>query len=205
MEDVNKLINFIYEKYITNPFHFEKNKQYLFKSLSNVFYNVNVIFGNEMPSNYYDKMFRTDITMDEIKRIFEEEISNISLLIETNKKSHNDKLATSILDYLQNNYNDVNLTAYTVSKDMKIAEKYLLSFIKEQTGKTFSEILLNERISKAKEYLINTDYNNDTIASLCGFGVVNTFYRNFNKVVGLSPKNYRENLQTVKIDESKEL
>ena len=35
------------------------------------------------------------------------------------------------------------------------------------------------------------------IAELTGFGAVNTFYRNFNKQTGVTPKVYKENLKNL--------
>jgi len=49
-------------------------------------------------------------------------------------------------------------------------------------------------VDKAKEYLEQTDYSNIEIAALTGFASANTFYRNFQEVIGVSPNAYRENI-----------
>ena len=79
-----------------------------------------------------------------------------------------------------------------VSAEAGIAEKYLYQYLKEQTGETFASILMRLRIEQARKYLEESDLSNEKIAELTGFGSVNSFYRNFGKYVGVTPKVYRE-------------
>lgn len=111
---------------------------------------------------------------------------------EENKKSHNDTLKERITEYIEKNFHDSNLTAAVVCQTMKISEKYLMQFLKEQTGKTFAKYLEDMRIEKAKELLLNTEDSNEKIAKDVGFGSVNSFYRVFNKRTGVSPGTFRK-------------
>ena len=77
---------------------------------------------------------------------------------------------------------------------MEIPEGYLTRFFKKQTGKSFPSYLLWVRIEKAKEYLRTTDYTNNEIAALTGFSSANTFYRNFQKLTGITPANYKNEI-----------
>ncbi len=90
---------------------------------------------------------------------------------------------------------DSSITASSVSREMKISEKYLSQFMKEQTGETFASYLERLRIVKAKQYLEETDLSNEKISELTGFGALNTFYRTFHKHTGVSPKAYRSACQ----------
>ena len=110
---------------------------------------------------------------------------------ENNKKSHNDALKDETLQYIENNFQDASLTALIVCQEMKISEKYLAQFLKEQTGKSFSKYVEDLRVKKAKELLLATDYSNEKIAKECGFGSLNSFYRVFNKKTGVSPGAFR--------------
>lgn len=56
---------------------------------------------------------------------------------------------------------DSSITASSVSREMKISEKYLSQFMKEQTGETFASYLERLRIVKAKQYLEETDLSNE--------------------------------------------
>lgn len=111
------------------------------------------------------------------------------------KKSKNEELKNSVIEYLESHFQDVNLTALKMSRDIGISEKYLFSFIREQTGYTFAACLENIRMKYAGELLVTTQLSNAEIAQQSGFGSVNTFYRVFSKVNGISPGKYRENFK----------
>ncbi|QHQ60894.1 helix-turn-helix domain-containing protein [Anaerocolumna sedimenticola] len=111
------------------------------------------------------------------------------------KKSRNNELKENIIHYLEENYTDSSLTMAAVSHKMRISEKYLCNFIKEQTGETFAVYLERIRIQHAKEYLITTNWSNEKVAEQTGFAAVNTFYRAFSKQTGVSPGIYRSSYQ----------
>ncbi len=60
------------------------------------------------------------------------------------------------------------------------------------TGKTFNHYLNTIRIHKAAEY-IKAGYKITAIYGLCGYNDFSTFYRNFKKIMGISPKEYAIN------------
>ena len=111
--------------------------------------------------------------------------------MEEKKKSRNSELRQNIINYMESHFMDSSITASSVSREMKISEKYLSQFMKEQTGETFASYLERLRIVKAKQYLEETDLSNEKISELTGFGALNTFYRTFHKHTGVSPKAYR--------------
>ena len=61
-----------------------------------------------------------------------------------------------------------------------------LSVNKRQTGTSY-EI-------KAEEYLIKKGYKITAIYGLCGYDDFTTFYRNFKKIIGVSPKEYKNKI-----------
>lgn len=123
---------------------------------------------------------------------FREYIDHLIDAYEKNKKSHNLELKDSIILYMEQHYQNPNLTVAEVSTAMHISEKYLVQFFKEQTLKTFAKYLEELRISKAKEYLADTDWGNKEIAEAVGFGSLPTFYRVFSKKEGVSPANWKQ-------------
>lgn len=112
--------------------------------------------------------------------------------IDDNKRSKNIELKNRILDYLHHNFRRAELTADIASQEVGISEKYLSTFLKEHTGKTFSLYLDELRIGYAKECLEAESWSNDKIAVEAGFGAENSFYRVFKKYVGVSPSIYKK-------------
>ena len=63
--------------------------------------------------------------------------------------------------------------------------------VKRLFGVSFSELLMNERMSRAKAMLANSQLSVGAIAELCGFGSSEQFSRMFHRRTGLSPRQFR--------------
>ena len=63
--------------------------------------------------------------------------------------------------------------------------------VKRLFGVSFSELLMNERMSRAKAMLANSQLSVGAIAELCGFGSSEQFSRMFRRSVGVSPREFR--------------
>ena len=73
-----------------------------------------------------------------------------------------------------------------------INKYYLTRVFKEQYGVSISGYLLQVRITHAKQLLRFTDETMEQIAASCGFADANYFARQFRKVEGVSPAEYRK-------------
>lgn len=108
------------------------------------------------------------------------------------KKSNNDRLKADILNYIAENYGDSSLSAGKIAGELMLSEKYVFSFVKEQTGKSLGKYIEEIRLDKAEHLLIQTDEPNSAILKKCGFGSENTFYRAFSKKHGVTPSSWKE-------------
>lgn len=63
------------------------------------------------------------------------------------------------------------------------------------TGMTFNQYLHTRRIAKARE-LISEGYKIAQVSSLCGYKDFSTFFRNFKKITGISPTDYKDGEST---------
>lgn len=191
IEGAMKILDEIESKLSSNAFMFEKRKVQIFFALENIFSSMS---SGDSPVFVEDASSRvnqmTSETMIGFFRVWGEEIGRN---FHDRKKSHNEELRDRIIIYVNEHYSEPGLSAVSVASDMGISEKYLSQFLKEQTGASFSEYLRKVRIEAAIRYLENTEYSNETIAELTGFGGVNTFYRNFSRQMGVTPKVYKDN------------
>jgi len=62
------------------------------------------------------------------------------------------------------------------------------------TGQTFNGYLNACRIKKAAEWL-REGRSVSVVSDLCGYRTFSTFYRNFKKIMGVSPREYRAEVQ----------
>ena len=190
-EEIFKIIDKMEGYYTRMPYQYEQQKEQMFYSIRNIFHiaalqlNCKEILGNA----------RLDAQMNcrQMMDLFRRNTELVCGFVLGRRKSRNEELKDTILEYLQQNYQNPDLSAGMVCQEIGIAEKYLFQFLKEQTGETFASLLLHHRIECAKQYLMNTDYSNEQIAAMSGFPSVNTFYRNFKKVVGVTPNVFKEN------------
>ncbi|WP_127580091.1 helix-turn-helix domain-containing protein [Paenibacillus koleovorans] len=107
------------------------------------------------------------------------------------KKSHNVELKDSIIEFIEENYQDGNLGLAHVADRFGISEVYLSQFFKEQTGENFSSYMESKRMQRARELLSLTDLTVDEISKLVGYFNSNTFYKAFKRIEGVSPGTFR--------------
>ena len=95
----------------------------------------------------------------------------------------------TVLRYIEENYRDGSLTE---AADMTGYELTSLSrLIRQKTGRNYTELIQEKRLSQAAWLLRNTERKVDEIAVSVGYENISYFHRLFARVYGLSPKKYR--------------
>ncbi|MBQ9031440.1 MAG: helix-turn-helix transcriptional regulator, partial [Parasporobacterium sp.] len=95
-----------------------------------------------------------------------------------------------ILHDIQENFDTVTLK--TLAQKYFFSEEYLSRLIKKHTGRTFSETLLEIRISQAKLLLARTNEPLEAVGNQIGYREYATFSRAFKKKEGCTPACYRQ-------------
>lgn len=194
-EEICTQLDKVESYYSRMPYLYEAQKEQIFYSIRNILYSAWLHLDGETDSRENFPVFQKNLKCGEMMEMLRRSSDELCDFISQTKRSKNEGLKEKITQYLNSHYEEAGLSAYRASSEIGISEKYLSQFLKEQTGETFSSYLLRLRIEKAKELLATTDYSNDKIAQMTGFGAVNTFYRNFSKQVGVTPKVYKENCE----------
>lgn len=86
-------------------------------------------------------------------------------------------------------YTDRENLSLKISK-LNISKNHLINLFRRQYNMTPVKYANKLRIEKSMELLYKNENNILTIALQCGFGSLSTFYKFFNKQVGLTPKQY---------------
>lgn len=87
---------------------------------------------------------------------------------------------------------DNNLTANQLASELGIHPQQMRRLIRQATGMSSSEYIIDKKITHAKELLLNQDLL--TVAKvgyLCGFSEPTHFTRFFKHTVGMTPSQFR--------------
>lgn len=87
------------------------------------------------------------------------------------------------------------LTTKSIAAEINVSPNYLSSQFHKETGTTILNYIRDKRIHMAVRLLNTTDLSIQSIADQIGIGDCSYFSKQFKAVVGLSPAQYRKNIQ----------
>lgn len=106
---------------------------------------------------------------------------------------------TKIMSIVENEY-DSDLNLKEISDRLFLNPVYAGQLFKRETGQSFSQYLNIYRVQKVQECLLNTDDSIGIIAIKTGYSTANYLSKNFRKVCGLTPKDYRSKYTKIRIN-----
>jgi AraC-like DNA-binding protein len=88
-----------------------------------------------------------------------------------------------------------NFTLEEAAKELKLSRHILSQYVNETLGKSFSDLIKEYRIEKAKELLkIESNHTIEAIGYDIGFNSKSSFFTAFKKITGLTPSEYQKSL-----------
>ena len=111
--------------------------------------------------------------------------------VDSLKRSDNEALQRRVLAWLNEQYTRPDLNIAMAAEQFHISKKYVTQFLKDQTGKSFTEYVEELRLSRAMELLRGSELGITEISVQCGFSTQNTFYKAFRRRFGISPSAVR--------------
>lgn len=97
---------------------------------------------------------------------------------------------SNIIQYIRVNRKDVNLES--LAQHFNLSEGYISRFIKRETGYSFSQLLRDIKMREAAKLLISTKMSIEEIIDKVGYTDMSHFYKNFKKIFGVTPAEYRQ-------------
>lgn len=98
----------------------------------------------------------------------------------------------SIKDYVQDYYQDCNMNIASIAEAMSLSPKYMSKLFKDVHTEGLLNYMNEVRIEHAKELLKTCKYSVDEVSVLVGYSNTRSFRRNFLKVTGSNPKEYKK-------------
>ena len=96
-----------------------------------------------------------------------------------------------IVFIINNNFDNPTFNIKSISDSLHLSHSWLCAFFKKSTGCTMQQYLIDLRLDKAEEMLINTNMSVGDVAAICGFKDALYFSTSFKKRFNFSPINYR--------------
>ncbi|HAX51932.1 MAG TPA: hypothetical protein DIW07_13825 [Lachnospiraceae bacterium] len=138
----------------------------------------------------YLKQYRRMRTYEDVFNWIIAKIEEGYQLYTENKKEAVSRPVRDAKQYIYDHFSQ-NITLEKVSDQIGFNPAYFSTLFKKETGQNFLEYVTELRIQKAKNYLIQTDYDVAEIASSVGYGDLKYFSRLFKKNTGLNPSDFR--------------
>lgn len=122
------------------------------------------------------------------------EVGQIIVMLTTTvrERSAQRSIADDVLDFIHENYAEVNLDIPLIADRFALTPSYLSKRFKSAVGVGLLDYINQYRVNQSAKELLNTEVNIQDIAESCGFTSSNTFIRVFKKYIGVTPGKYRE-------------
>lgn len=117
------------------------------------------------------------------------QLLNYTQELETPGTAGSSEVVLSVLREIEESYPTADLTR--LAGELHVSLPGLSTAVKSATGRTFKELLLEKRLTKAASLLRETRLPIQDIIGAVGYENTSYFYRMFRQRFGISPKEYR--------------
>ncbi len=97
-------------------------------------------------------------------------------------------ITDTFIQYIEENFS--NCTLQSMADHFHYHPNYISNLLSKETGKTFSQILLEQRMNRALSLLNGTDLSIEQIASFLGYANQSNFYKAFKVYYHMTPREY---------------
>ncbi len=157
--------------------------------------NMIIKFANEIKIDIFDYNIENVMkfsNIDELERETRLLVEQLCHVVQENKALRKEELNNKIINYINLNFDNVNMSLEKVADEFGLSTYYLSRFFKELTNQTFTDYLIDLRMKKAKELLVNTDLQIKEIVNRIGYTDLTYFMKRFKMTEGVTPGQYRE-------------
>lgn len=166
-------------------------------ALEQVFRNIVIIINEKNHGQYRDKQIKANILL-----LF----ANIADNIHNKANEHSVRMFTdlekgTILDYCINN-RFIDVDSNVLSAKLGLSRDYFSRVFKSTYMQSARSWIFIERMKLAAGQLIDTDLSIDEIAELLGYCDIYLFSRQFKKVMGVTPTQYRRKNNSILLDKT---
>jgi len=140
----------------------------------------------------FQQVFQSAMSHAEFKELAIDICYKTIDLRDKSNSSHHTKLVRRACAYIQENYNNPDISLNTVAAYVALSPTHFSTIFSQEMGVTFIDYLTGVRMEKVKEMLVSTDEKLVNIAFSVGYNEPNYLSYLFKKREGLTPKEFRQ-------------
>ncbi|WP_219836902.1 response regulator transcription factor [Paenibacillus sp. R14(2021)] len=137
----------------------------------------------------YERVMRSR-TIDDLRAFAEAKINGVLDALLRMKELRPNKIVEDVRRIVQARYAE-NVSLRSVAQEIYMNPNYIGKLFKAHTDMTFNDYVLQVRMEKAKDLLLQTDKKVYEIAHEVGFGELDWFYKRFKTYAGVSAGDFR--------------
>lgn len=142
-------------------------------------------------SRQFAIQIETALTVEQLQSLATTMLRKYCMLVNNYSRRSYSSLVQTCMDYVDFHYsNDLSLAGLAAM--CYVSPSYLSSLFKKETGTTITDYINGTRIRQSMIFLNVSQMSVGEIASRVGFSDANYFTRTFKKVLGKTPKAYRD-------------
>ncbi len=130
-------------------------------------------------------------SIEEAKTEFKNFFSFLTDAITVQTEDAKKLLARKALQYIHKNYAH-DISVQEIASSIHISNSYFSQLFSKEVGRSFSKYLMEYRIERAKELLLNTPQKIYAVAAAVGYADVKYFLKVFKNSTGVSPQVFRD-------------
>lgn len=187
---VKKLLHDIYvENFEKRQLSSEMLQQLMYSMKGTVIRGLGGMSYDQTVHEFINTLYKTS-NIDEIFNSVVRANIRISMAMNNMRKNKQNGLKEQVIEYLQENYRQSELTLDQLAEYLGYTESFLYQFFKDNVGSTFADYLENLRINQACELLMHKDVTVKGVSEKVGYNSDNSFRRAFKRIMGVSPSEY---------------
>lgn len=131
-------------------------------------------------------------TLDEMWSWSEKRLLSLIQQLQERKKNINQELSEKLEQYLISHYHEYELTQTIIAEQFHLSARHLNTLYKSWHGNTISSRILDLRLHKAKDLLVNTGKSVQEICMFVGMNNATYFSTVFKRIFKMTPLEYRK-------------
>lgn len=159
-----------------------------------------IVQNNHLPAGPHDFDVLIDFEsverIEEINQQFYRVFDRLESAMRSRRSNRQQEMAEQIEKYIQEHYDDVELSRQQVCDALSISYAAAGVAFKKIYGTSIAVSIMSFRLKKACEFLTMNSDNLEMVAAKCGFSSLGYFYKMFKREYGVTPGEYRKT-QTV--------